>query len=138
MPIFKIFAHREYFIKIEIFHKIRRIISINFENHFKKFRVQFRKFSRNNSDDFREFRKIFRKISGIISENFANRVIPKNLEIISISFENEFGKFGRIFLEVSKNINEILKNYFENFQKKKNWKISRSIAENFVKYFGKF
>ncbi len=62
----------KYSIKIKIFRKIRRIILKNFENYFKKFRVKFRKFSRNNSDDIGEFRKIFRKISGIISENFAN------------------------------------------------------------------
>ncbi len=34
----------KYFIKIETFRKIRRIMSENFENHFKKFWVKFPKF----------------------------------------------------------------------------------------------
>ncbi len=76
------------------------------------------------------FEKYFVKFRESSPKIFRIKSFRKNLEIISVSFENEFGKFGKIFLEVSKNINEILKNYFENFQKKN--------SENFDNYFGEF
>ncbi len=87
-----------------------------------------------NSEDFGEFRKIFRNMWGIISENWKLYASIHHIWSANVGTHEFSNRKNKAY---SKNINEILKNYFENFQKKI-WKISRPIEENFVKYFGKF
>ncbi len=69
----------------------------------KKFRIISKKISENFENYFGKFRKVFRKIFKIKSFRKISKIISKNFE-----------KF-QIFLEISRNINEIFENYFENF-----------------------
>ncbi len=82
---------------------ISRKISKNFENHFGKFG---RIISRNSLEIIKKyfglFRELFRKVFKIKSLRKISKIISEN-----------FGKLPEIFLEISRNINEIFENYFE-------------------------
>ncbi len=78
-------------------------ISKNFENYFGKFgRIIFRNSLEINEKYFGSFRELFRKIFLIKSFRKIWKIISEN-----------FGKRPEIFLEISRNINEIFENYFE-------------------------
>ncbi len=86
-----------------IFRKILRIISENVENNFKKFH----KISRNTSN-------IFEKYFGIFGDKLLKKFLVK------------FWKIWRPIKLFRKNFSSISDNF-----KKKLWRISRSISQNF-------
>ncbi len=115
---------------------IKKLIFLKFSRKFSK--LNFVQFSRKISENFGNY---FGKFGRIISRN-SLKIIRKIIKIKSfrkmwkIILEN-FGKLPEIFLEISKNINEIFENYFEKIFYKFR-KISRIIAENFEILFVKF
>ncbi len=85
-------------------------ISYNFENYLGKFGRIISKNSLEIIDKyFGSFRELFRKFREAFRKIFKIRSFQKILKIISENWE----KLSEIFLEISRNINEIFENYFE-------------------------